>query len=200
MLPVGWLSKILRQDVNSIHCYQHVREQLEFGAGVTYCIASLKLDSPMECITLCSGSPMESPWPHLFSSQSIWNKFRIILKLKSLKFKTVILSQCQTPLYTVILNTSNVFSVTYHICLGKHACLCILDQVVGGKYFMLCTLWGLSPVWMDQNMAHQPCMGSAASARVLPQGWIVPAGVKVIVKHSADILVDLSGTIQINQL
>ena len=38
----------------------------------------------------------------LFSSQSAWNKFRIILKLKPLKFKAVILYQCQTSLYTVI--------------------------------------------------------------------------------------------------
>ena len=58
------------------------------------------------------------------SSQSAWNKFRIVLKLKPLKIKTVIPYQCQTSLYTVI----SVFSVTYHIYLGKHACLCILDH------------------------------------------------------------------------
>ena len=33
VLPVGWLCNILRQDENSMHCYQLAWEQLEFGAG-----------------------------------------------------------------------------------------------------------------------------------------------------------------------
>ena len=33
VLPVGWLCNILREDVNSMHCYQLAWEQLEFGVS-----------------------------------------------------------------------------------------------------------------------------------------------------------------------
>ena len=39
----------------------------------------------------------------------------------------------------------------------------LTKTVEGTKYFMLCTLWGLSLGWMDQKLAHQVQMAVMSS-------------------------------------
>ena len=69
----------------------------------------------------------------------------------------------------------------YVSSLGKMWTPCIATSLQRNNYSLVLALSGMCSVSQDPS-----------------QGWIVPTGVKVIVKHSTDILADISGTVQIN--